>query len=75
MTKLERVLHELWLTEFAWRLLEVFAPLYDILCERMALHGMAFARHGEERHIIMSDESVKNPALKDFLVFKVNGPL
>lgn len=70
MTKLERVLHELWLTEFAWPSLEVFAPLYDLLCEMMALHGMAFARHGEEWRVIMSDESEKTPALKDFLLSK-----
>jgi len=64
------VLHELWLSEFAWRSLEVFAPIYDLLCEMMALHGMAFARHGDEWRIIMSDEPAKTPALKDFLLSK-----
>jgi NADH:ubiquinone oxidoreductase subunit C len=38
----------------------------------MALHGMAFARHGDEWRIVMSDESAKGPALKDFLVSKAN---
>ena len=46
ITRLERQLHELWLSEFGWGSLEVFAPIYDTLCEMMALHGMAFARHG-----------------------------
>ena len=46
--RLERVLNELWLSEFGWDSIEVFAPVYDLLCELMALHGMAFARHGDE---------------------------
>jgi hypothetical protein len=70
IARLERILHELWLTEFAWRSLEVFAPIYDLLCEVMALHGMAFARHGDDWRIVMSDESVRTSALKDFLMSK-----
>jgi hypothetical protein len=72
IAKLERQLHELWLSEFGWGSLEVFAPLYDTLCEMMALHGMAFVRHGEEWRVIMSDEPAKSPALRDFLVSKAN---
>jgi hypothetical protein len=72
IAKLERRLHELWLSEFGWGSLEVFAPIYELLCEMMALHGMAFARHGDEWRIVMSDESAKGPALKDFLVSKAN---
>lgn len=56
MAKLERVLHELWLTEFAWHSLEVFSPIYDLLCEMMALDGMSFMRNGDEWRIIMSEE-------------------
>jgi hypothetical protein len=70
IARLERILHELWLTEFAWKSLEVFAPIYDLLCEMMALHGMAFSRHGDEWRIIMSDERAKTPALRDFLLSK-----
>ncbi|HEY5211922.1 MAG TPA: hypothetical protein VIJ38_02760, partial [Acidobacteriaceae bacterium] len=29
MTKLERILHELWLQEYVWPSIEVFAPIYD----------------------------------------------
>jgi hypothetical protein len=70
IARLERILHELWLTEFSWQSLEVFVPIYDLLCEMMALHGMAFARQGDEWRIIMSDESQKTPALRDFLLSK-----
>ena len=58
------------ISEFGWASIEVFAPVYDLLCELMALHGMAFSRHGDEWRIVMSDEVAKTPALKDFLVFK-----
>ena len=75
IAKLERVLHELWLTEFAWPSIDVFGPIYDLLCEMMALHGMAFARHGDQWHVVMSDESKKSQALKDFLLSKAKEPL
>ena len=70
MVSLGRALHQLYLSEFAWESLEVFAPIYDLLCEMMALHGMAFARHGGEWRVVMNDESVRTPALKDFLLSK-----
>jgi hypothetical protein len=70
IARLERVLKELWLSEFGWSSIEVFVPVYDLLCELMALHGMAFARHGDEWRIVMSDEADKTPALRDFLLFK-----
>jgi hypothetical protein len=70
IAKLQRVLHDLWLSEFAWRSLEVFVPIYDLICQMMALNGMAFARHGDEWRIIMSDEPTKATALKNFLLFK-----
>jgi hypothetical protein len=41
-----------------------------LLCELMALHGMAFARHGNEWRIVISDEASKSPALRDFLISK-----
>jgi hypothetical protein len=70
LSRLGRTLHELWLSEFAWESIEVFAPIYDLLCEMMALHGMAFARHGDEWRIIMSDEPEITPAVKQFLMSK-----
>ncbi len=68
--RLGRVLHELWLSEFAWKSIDVFAPIYDLICEMMALYGMAFARHGDEWRIVMSDEASGTPALRDFLFSK-----
>ena len=68
--RLGRVLHELWLSEFAWESIDVFAPIYDLICEMMALHGMAFARHGDEWRIVMSDEPETTPAAKQFLMSK-----
>ena len=56
MTRLERILHELWLREFAWDSIEVFAPLYDLICEMMSECGLVFARHGEEWRIVMYEE-------------------
>ena len=71
ISRLERVLNGLWLSKFGWNSLEVFAPIYDLLCEMMALHGMAFTRRGDEWHIVMSDEAAKTSALRDFLLAKV----
>ncbi len=71
--RLGRVLHELWLAEFTWESIDVFAPIYDLICEMMALHGMAFARHGHEWRIVMSDEALGTPALRNFLMFKTKG--
>jgi len=70
ISRLERALNERWLSEFGWASLEVFAPVYDLLCELIALHGMAFARHGEEWRIVVSDEEARRTALKDFLLSK-----
>ncbi len=73
MVRLGGTLHQLYLSEFAWHSIEVFAPICDLLCEMMALHGMAFARHGEEWRVVMSDESERTPALRDFLLSKAKG--
>lgn len=72
--KLGRRLHELWLTEFAWQSIEVFVPIYDLLCELMALHGMAFARRGEQWRVVMSDEKTSTLELKRFLMSKAKEP-
>jgi hypothetical protein len=56
ITRLERILHELWLQEFVWESIEVFAPIYDLICEMMGQCGLVFARHGEEWRIVMYEE-------------------
>jgi hypothetical protein len=54
--RLRRVLHELWLGEYGWKSIEVFAPIYDLICEMMALHGLAFARHNDEWHAVLCED-------------------
>jgi hypothetical protein len=44
MNRLERILHELWLQEFVWPSIEVFAPIYDLICEMMSHCGLVFAK-------------------------------
>jgi hypothetical protein len=56
ITGLERILHELWLQEFVWASIEVFAPIYDLICEMMAQCGLVFVRHEEEWRIVMYEE-------------------
>jgi len=69
--RLERVLHELWLNEYGWKSVEVFAPIYDLICEMMALHGFAFARNDTEWRIVMCEDdgaaSVVQDALKSWM--------
>jgi hypothetical protein len=65
--RLRRVLHELWLSESAWQSIEVFAPIYDLICEMMALHGLAFARHEEEWRMVMTDDEEAIPEMQDAL--------
>jgi hypothetical protein len=56
ITRLECILHELWLQEFVWESIEVFAPIYDLICEMMAQCGLVFARHEKEWRIVMYEE-------------------
>jgi hypothetical protein len=56
MTRLERILHELWLGEFAWDSIEVFAPIYDLICEMMAHCGLVFTRREEEWRVVMYED-------------------
>ena len=56
ITRLERILHELWLQEFVWNSIEVSAPIYDLICEMMAQCGLVFARHEEEWRVVMYEE-------------------
>lgn len=53
---LRRVLHELWLSEYGWQSVEVFAPIYDLICAMTALHGLAFTRYEDKWRIVMSED-------------------
>lgn len=65
--RLEQVLSGLWLTEYAWTSIEVFAPVYDLLCEMMALHGLVFARNGDEWRIVMCEQEHSQSEMQDAL--------
>ncbi len=67
MERLERVLHELWLQEFAWPSIEVFAPIYDLICERMSQCGLVFVRHDDEWRVVMYEEREAMEAAKEAL--------
>jgi hypothetical protein len=56
MNRLERILHELWLQEFVWASIEVFAPIYDLICEMMGQCGLVFAKHEEEWRVVMYED-------------------
>ena len=56
ITRLDRILHQLWLEEFAWSSIEVFAPIYELISERMVKCGLAFARHEEEWRIVLYEK-------------------
>lgn len=54
--RLRSVLHELWLTECAWTSIEVFSPIYELICAMMALHGFVFAKTGTEWRIVVCED-------------------
>ena len=56
ITRLDRILHKLWLEEFTWSSIEVFAPIYDLISERMSQCGLVFARHEEEWRIVVYEK-------------------
>lgn len=55
INRLRRTLHELWLSEYGWSSIEVFAPIYDILCAMMALHGFVFEKTDTEWRIVLCE--------------------
>jgi hypothetical protein len=67
MSRLERILHELWLKEFVWESIEVFAPIYDLISEMMALHGFVFAKAETEWRLVMSEDAGATDRVKDAL--------
>jgi hypothetical protein len=67
MTRLERILHDLWLQEFIWPSIEVFGPIYDLICEMMSHCGLIFVRHGEEWKIVMYEDPTALEAAREAL--------
>ncbi len=64
---LRRVLHELWLNEYGWKSIEVFAPIYNLIHEMMALHGLAFARHDDEWRVVLCEDEDGANGIQDAL--------
>lgn len=56
MMKLERILHEMWLQEFVWPSIEVFAPIYDLICDLMSQFGLVFVRQKDEWRVVMYED-------------------
>jgi hypothetical protein len=67
MHRLRRVLHELWLSEYAWESTDVFTPVYELICEMMALNGVAFARHQDEWRVVLCEDDHAAEAIQNAL--------
>jgi hypothetical protein len=63
--RLQCALHELWLREYSWKSIEVFAPIYDLICAMMALHQLSFAQDGDDWHIVMSESECTADSIED----------
>lgn len=57
MTQLERTLHEMWLQEYVWASIEVFAQIYDLICNMMSQCGLVIVRHEEEWRTVMQEHA------------------
>jgi hypothetical protein len=56
-----------WLSEYSWESIEVFVPIYDLICAMMALHGLVFAKHIDEWRIVMSEDEQATPVIQNAL--------
>ena len=65
--RLRRTLHQLWLSEYGWSSIEVFAPIYDIICAMMALHGLVFAKTDTEWRIVLCEDDGAEQELRSTL--------
>jgi hypothetical protein len=64
---LHRSLKALWLTEYAWETVEVFVPIYELIREMMAFHGLVFARHEAEWRIVLCEEEGATESMRSAL--------
>jgi hypothetical protein len=65
--RLHRSLKALWLTEYAWETVEVFVPIYELIREMMAFHGLVFARHEAEWRIVLCEEEGATESIRSAL--------
>lgn len=67
IASLQLELNRLWLTEYGWESIEVFAPIYELICQMMGLCGFVFARNDHEWRIVMCEDDVNIDILQDRL--------
>ncbi len=60
VARLNRTLHELWHSQPLWESIEVFAPIYDLICEMMALHGFVFVQREAKWQIILCEDTAES---------------
>lgn len=65
--RLQRTLHELWLSEYGWSSIEVFIPIYDIICTMMALHGFVFSKTDAEWRMVLCEDGTAEQAVRTAL--------
>jgi hypothetical protein len=65
--RVRRALHELWLSEYGWSSIEVFSPIYDLLCAMMSLHGFDFAKTDAEWRMVMCEDDEAEQHIRNAL--------
>jgi len=65
--RLRRTLNQLWLTEYGWPSIEVFSPIYEIICAMMALHGFVFAKTDTEWRTVMCEDDGAETQIRNAL--------
>ncbi len=62
--RLEDELQQLWLQEFSWPSIEIFVPIYDLICEYMEQRGLVFVRQDDEWRIVTYDRQEEAAAAR-----------
>lgn len=60
VARLNCALRELWLSEPVWKSIEVFAPIYDLICEMMALHGFVLVQREAKWQIVLCEDAAES---------------
>ena len=69
--RLRRTLHELWLSEYGWSSIEVFSPIYDLICAMMSLHGFVFAKTDTEWRMVMCEDDGAEQQIRNALATSI----
>jgi len=52
---------------YGWSSIEVFAPIYEIICAMMALHGFVFAKTDAEWRMVMCEDDGAEQQIRNAL--------